>query len=123
MDVQISAEDLVFRVLWGITETLKPYLGVQISAEDAQRALKDLIFSTWAAEGCESRTDTLKMVSLVDFFLPFLPLERRHVAQLFGMRLEDAARHLQVPWVLPKPCNICEIMVEFSAPITQCSSV
>lgn len=67
---------------------------MQISAEDAQRALKDLIFSTWAAEGCESRTDTLKMVSLVDFFLPFLPLERRHVQQLFSKRLLDIAQQL-----------------------------
>ena len=70
------------------------FLTVQISAEDAQRALKDLIFSTWAAEGCESRTDTLKMVSLVDFFLPFLPLERRHVQQLFSKRLLDIAQQL-----------------------------
>ena len=69
---------------------------MQISAEGAQRALKDLIFSTWAAEGCESRTDTLKLVGLVDYFLPFLPLERSHVAQLFGMRLEETARQLQV---------------------------
>ena len=34
-------------------------------------------------------------VSLVDFFLPFLPLERSHVQRLFGMRLEEAARQLQ----------------------------
>ena len=28
-------------------------LCTQISAEDAQRALKDLIFRMWEAEGCE----------------------------------------------------------------------
>ncbi len=34
----------------------------QVVAEEAQRALKDLIFQAWAAAGCESRADTLKMV-------------------------------------------------------------
>ena len=34
---------------------------MQISAEEAQRVLKDLIFQTWAAADCESHADTLKM--------------------------------------------------------------
>ena len=68
---------------------------VQITPEDAQRVLKDLVFSTWAADGCEARADTLKMVSLVDFFLPFLPLERRHIEALFHMRLEETAAQLR----------------------------
>ena len=81
----------------------------QVSAEDAQRVLKDLMFSAWRgreegnaassgadssggegsglrapaggrAEACrEARADTLKMLALVDFYLPFLPLERRHI--------------------------------------------
>ena len=33
-----------------------------LRAEAAQRALKDLVFARWAAQGCEERTDTLKMV-------------------------------------------------------------
>ena len=34
------------------------------------------------ADGCrEARADTLKMLALVDFYLPFLPLERRHIEQ------------------------------------------
>ena len=57
--------------------------------------LKDLVFSGWAADGCEERADTLKMVSLVDFFLPFLPLERRHIEILFQMRLQETAAQLQ----------------------------
>ena len=57
--------------------------------------LKDLVFSGWAADGCEARADTLKMVSLVDFFLPFLPLERRHIETLFRMRLEETAAQLR----------------------------
>jgi hypothetical protein len=68
---------------------------VQITPEEAQRVLKDLVFSGWAADGCEARADTLKMVSLVDFFLPFLPLERRHIETLFQMRLNETAAQLR----------------------------
>ena len=53
------------------------------------------MFAQWSEEACEQRVDTLKMVSLVDFFLPFLPLERRHIIQLFGMRLLDKDERLQ----------------------------
>ena len=67
---------------------------VQISAEEAQKVLKDLVFSLWAADECEERTDTLKMLALVDFFLPFLPLERPQIAQLFEMRLRERRRTL-----------------------------
>ena len=67
---------------------------MQISAEEAQKVLKDLVFSMWASDECEERTDTLKMLALVDFFLPFLPLERPHIEQLFSMRLEDRRRAL-----------------------------
>ena len=69
---------------------------VQISAEEAQKVLKDLVFSMWADDGCEERTDTLKMLTLVDFFLPFLPLERPHIEALFAMRLRERRRTLIV---------------------------
>ena len=69
--------------------------GLQIAPEAAQRLLKDLVFAQWSKEACEQRVDTLKMVSLVDFFLPFLPLERQHITQLFGMRLLDKDEQLQ----------------------------
>ena len=68
---------------------------VQIAPEAAQRLLKDLVFAQWSEEACEQRMDTLKMVSLVDFFLPFLPLERQHITQLFDMKLLDKAEQLQ----------------------------
>ena len=67
---------------------------MQISAEEAQKVLKDLVFSLWTADDCEERTDTLKMLALVDFFLPFLPLERPHIEQLFEMRLRERRRML-----------------------------
>ena len=74
---------------------LRAHDRAKISAEEAQRVLKDLVFSAWSAGQCESRADTLKMVSLVDFFLPYFPLERRHVAELFRMRLEERQRQLR----------------------------
>lgn len=66
----------------------------RISPEQAQRVLKDMVFARWLAEGCEERSDTLKMVGLVSFFLPFFPLERRHIRQLFGMRLAERREEL-----------------------------
>lgn len=57
--------------------------------EAAQRALKDLVFQRWLDEACEQRADTLKSIGLVDFFLPFLPLERRHLVVLFEARLRE----------------------------------
>ncbi len=48
----------------------------KVRAEDAQRVLKDLVFDLWRSDECEERSDTLKLLALVDFYLPFLPLER-----------------------------------------------
>ena len=79
----------------------------QVSPETAQRVLKDLMFSAWQSRGggqagaggegdggeeeeggvCrEGRADTLKMLALVDFYLPFLPLERRHIERCAAPR-------------------------------------
>ncbi|PRW45202.1 ATPase of the AAA+ superfamily (ISS) [Chlorella sorokiniana] len=67
----------------------------KIAPEEAQRVLKDMVFSRWLAEGCEERSDTMKMVGMVSFFLPFFPLERRHIRQLFEMRLAERGAELQ----------------------------
>lgn len=61
----------------------------RISPEVAQKELKDLVFERWQQQGCEERSDTMKMVGLVDFFLPFFPLERKHVHELFELRLKE----------------------------------
>jgi len=67
----------------------------KISPEKAQKQLKDLVFERWQKQGCEERTDTIKMVGLVDFFLPFFPLERKHVQELFELRLREKAAAVQ----------------------------
>lgn len=89
----------------------------QVSPETAQRVLKDLMFSAWQRrsggrggadsagggdveeeeeeEGMcrEGRADTLKMLALVDFYLPFLPLERRHIERCGGWQYNLAGWH------------------------------
>jgi hypothetical protein len=62
-----------------------------VTAEDAERRLKNLVFDTWSAAGCESYEDTLKMVSLVDFFLPYFPLGRPEVGEGACLFLPQAA--------------------------------
>lgn len=56
--------------------------------------LKDLVFDLWRSDGCEERSDTLKMLALVDFYLPFLPLERQHIEKLFGTKLAERRKAL-----------------------------
>lgn len=90
----------------------------RISPELAQRTLKDLVFERWKAQGCEERDDTIKMVGIVNYFLPFFPLEKQHIEKLFGMRLvakseELAARRLgAVAWA-PSVVDFLTAKVEF----------
>lgn len=51
--------------------------------------LKDMMFSLWAQQGCESHTDVVKLLSLISFYLPFLPLEQSHIRELFRLRLTE----------------------------------
>lgn len=37
------------------------------------------MFAAWRRSACEDYPDTLKLVSLVDFFLPYFPLQREQV--------------------------------------------
>ena len=60
-----------------------------LSPETAQRALKDIIYQRWVGEACEEAIDTQKLLSLVDAFVPFLPLERRHVREVIEALLRD----------------------------------
>ena len=65
--------------------------------------MRDLVFAHWQSAGCEAFEDTLKMTSLVDFYIPYFPLERRHVAelarrQLAGGDLRRARTAVAVAW-------------------------
>jgi len=45
----------------------------QVDMEAAERLLRGAVFAQWRASQCESYEDTLKLTSLIDVFLPFLP--------------------------------------------------
>lgn len=66
--------------------------------------LKDTMFRLWAKQGCESAPDIVKLLSLIDFYLPFYPLERQHIRALFEAKLQGrkqemlAAKHGRLAW-------------------------
>ena len=63
-----------------------------VSAEAAEKVLRNAVFSSWRHSGCnEEYSDTLKIISLVDFFLPFFPLERDSVTELMRRELKGWA--------------------------------
>ena len=66
-----------------------PAARAAVSAEEAQRMLKNVVFERYAADGCEERADTLKMVGLVHAYLPFLPLERAHLRRILARALPE----------------------------------
>lgn len=59
----------------------------EVPMEDAQRALKDMIFSVWREQGCEDFSDSQKFMRSVDHFLPFYPLEEEDIVELFEKKL------------------------------------
>lgn len=60
-----------------------------LTPEAAQRSLKDVTYNASLRQQCESPVDTQKLLSLVDAFVPFLPLERRHVRSALAGLLRD----------------------------------
>jgi hypothetical protein len=59
--------------------------------EEAEQLLRDVVFAQWRASQCESHADTLKLMSLIDAFLPYLPLERQHMPALVQLGLRQRA--------------------------------
>ena len=52
---------------------------LQVTPEQAERALRDTVFAWWQGSKCEAYVDTLRFLSTVDFFLPYFPLQRPQV--------------------------------------------
>lgn len=59
--------------------------------EHAEQLLRGVVFAQWLASQCESYEDTLKLMSLIDIFLPYLPLERQHMPALVRLALRERA--------------------------------
>ncbi|KAF8072817.1 TOR1A [Scenedesmus sp. PABB004] len=95
----------------------------KVTAEGAEALLRGVVFEQWRRAGCgESYEDTLVLLSLIDAFLPFLPLERRHMAQLAELSLREradllAAQHARaaLTWGPDVPAFLAG-KVDFSGP-------
>lgn len=64
----------------------------RVSADASHEALKDVVAEKWAHDACESHEDRAKLLSLIDSFVAFLPLEKKHVRQLVVRELQGKAR-------------------------------
>lgn len=62
--------------------------------EAAEALLRSVVFTQWRASGCEAYEDTLKLMSLIDLFLPYLPLERAHMPALVALALVERVQLL-----------------------------
>lgn len=67
----------------------------QVTLESAEQLLRSVVFAQWQASQCESYEDTLKFMSMIDIFMPYLPLERQHMPQLVELALRDRAALLK----------------------------
>lgn len=61
----------------------------------AEELLRGVVFAQWRASQCESYADTLKFMSMIDLFVPYLPLERQHMPQLIDLALGHRAHLLK----------------------------
>jgi hypothetical protein len=59
--------------------------------QSAEALLRRVVFAQWRASRCEAYEDTAKLMSLIDVFLPYLPLERAHMPGLVALALRDRA--------------------------------
>ena len=59
----------------------------EVPMKDAVKGLKDLVFSVWQEQGCEDFSDSQKFMRSIDHVLPFYPLEKEDIVELFGMKL------------------------------------
>jgi hypothetical protein len=57
--------------------------------------VRELVFSHWQGSGCESYEDTLKFTSLIEFYLPYFPLEAPHLAELVRRGLAARGAELE----------------------------
>ena len=62
---------------------------VQVTAEDAHNGLRNLVYNIWSQGNCEGHVDIIRMLGSIDFFLPYFPLDRSNIQDLFEQRLVD----------------------------------
>jgi hypothetical protein len=92
--------------------------------EDAEQLMRDVVFEEWRKSDCESYADTLKLMSLIDLFLPYLPLSRQHMADLVQLALKQRQAelrhsHIQLQW---EPGVVHLVADKVSADTRQCAA-
>lgn len=89
--VVLLESNLGFSTLHRMLEDVPSGQREDIDMDGVQRALKDMVFTMWQKQKCEGFSDSQKLLRNMDFFLPFYPLERKHIEKLFAMRLGSFA--------------------------------
>jgi len=115
--VVLLESNLGFSTLHRMLEDVPSGQREDIEMDRVQRALKDMVFTVWQKQQCEGFSDSQKLLRNIDFFLPFYPLERKHVEKLFAMRLdlfgETALSHGAVLTYNPSLIDFLVNKVEF----------
>lgn len=100
----------------------------QVTLEAAGAVLRDVVFAQWRASHCESYHDTLKLMSLIDLFLPYLPLQRQHLPQLVHLALQERQhllqqRHITLQWQPEVPVFLAgQVWQPLTPPVTPSQS-
>ena len=61
---------------------------------ELSRALKNAMFTKWEKEHCEDFHDTLKVLSSIEYFVPFQPLDEKALKQIANAQLEYRSKYL-----------------------------
>ncbi|WPT12885.1 Torsin-1A [Picochlorum sp. SENEW3] len=89
--VVLLESNLGFSTLHRMLEDVPSGQREDIDMDGVQRALKNMVFTMWQKQKCEGFSDSQKLLRNIDFFLPFYPLEKKHIEKLFAMRLDSFA--------------------------------
>lgn len=61
---------------------------------ELSRALKNAMFTKWEKEHCEDFHDTVKVLSSIEYFVPFQPLDEDALKQIANAHLEYRSKYL-----------------------------
>lgn len=92
--IVVLESNLGYHSLYNVSKAYKSRNPSHLQAEEMQRMLKDIVFERWRQQDCEEDSDTLKMVGLIRFFVPFFPLKKNNLEKLLDMKLRQRAHDL-----------------------------
>jgi ATP-dependent Clp protease ATP-binding subunit ClpA len=92
--IVVLESHLGYHSLYNVSKAYQTRDPSRLQPEELQRMLKDIVFEKWSQQNCEEDSDTLKMVGLIRFFVPFFPLKKYHLEKLLEMKLRQRANDL-----------------------------